>query len=290
MTPSPSVVPSGAWLRITPDALARNPRPLAARARQLVSDVRRVALITRVEMKTTHFGKTLGWLWYVLEPILLSGMYWFITAVLFDLRAEENDRFLSILAQLGFWLWFSRTLLAAPTTFTAHASLLRDTDFPAGLAFAITMAKEVVIFGIGFAVTIGFLVAFRVHLGLALLALPVVMAAQVAIMLTLSMLLAVAGAFVKDLPTLLGHVLPILWYASPAIYPAALASVKLGHHAWLLQLNPLTWLLPAYESILMRDTVPPLGPLALLTLALIPPMLLGLWVFRRARRRYYSFL
>lgn len=283
-------VERGEWVRITPAGIERNRRPFQERIRQFGTDIRRVLLITRAEMRATHFGKSLGWLWLILEPLFLAFMYWFITAVLFDLRKEDTNRFVTILALVIFWLWFSRSLNIAPMTFQSYAAMLRDTDFSVGMAFAITMAKELVGFLFGFVIVLGFLVAFKIHLGMALIALPVVAFVQLVLIISCSMLLAVAGTFIKDLTAILGQLLQIIWYCSPALYPAATAQHKLGHFVWILKLNPFWWIFPAYESILINNTIPDLHHVLLLFVVCLFPLALGVWIFHRARYYYYHFL
>lgn len=257
---------------------------------QVATDVRRVVLITRAELRATHFGKSLGWLWLILEPLFLAVMYWVICAVIQFLPSTGTKQFVTLLAMVIFWLWFNRAVTGAPQTFGAYAAMLRDTDFSVSMAFAINMTKEFVGFLIGLVIALLFIVVFKIHLGLALIALPVVMFVQLLLIVSCGMLLAIAGAFIKDLTAILAQLLQIIWYCSPAIYPMATAKAKLGHYIWILKLNPFWWLLPAYQSILIDNQIPDLIPVLMLGLVCLIPLAIGIWIFHRARYYYYHFL
>jgi ABC-type polysaccharide/polyol phosphate export permease len=100
----------------------------------------------------------------------------------------------------------------------------------------------------------------------------------------------VVGVFIKDLATILANLLPILWFLSPGIYPAALVERRVPALMPLLTLNPLYYLLPSYESIFIANRVPPLGPLLVMIATCIPLLIGGFALFRRARYHYYSHL
>jgi len=277
-------------MRVTPSGIERARPPLSARAGRLAADVHRIAVIARADLKAAYFGKSFGWLWLILEPLLLAGVYWFLTAVLWELRPEDRHRFLAILLSLVFWIWFARTLNAAPLMLTGNAALLRDTDVPVTLLLGVTLGKELVNWALSFAVTLGVLLVLGARPGWALVGFPLVWLAQLLVLVGLAMILAVVGAFIKDLATILGHLLPIVWYLSPGIYPAALVERRVPALAPLLTLNPLAYLLPSYEAIFLDDRVPPLGPLLALIAASVPALIVGSVLFRRARYRYYSHL
>ena len=283
-------VKSATWMRVTPAGIERAPRPFRERVADLAADLERVAIIARADLKATYFGRAFGWLWLILEPLLLAGVYWIVTAVLWEVRPEDTSRFLAILLSVVFWIWFARTLNAAPFVLTANATLLRDTGVPAPLLLAVTLVKELVNFALAFAVTLVFLLALGMRPGWALVSFPVVWLAQLVTMVCLTMVLAVAGTFVKDLATILANLLPLVWFLSPGIYPAELVERRLPALAPFLMLNPLYYLLPSYEAIFIFDRIPPLRPLLIMIAAGVPALILAFALFRRARYRYYSHL
>lgn len=289
--PEPTA-PGQTWMRVTPRGIER-PQPSWAEMRAgLRANAMRVARITRGELKATYFGRSLGWLWLLLEPLLMSLVYWFLTAVVFDIGGEAGTlRFLTILVEIVFWVWFYRAVGNACVLITGYASLLRDTDLSVNLLLAVTLCKDFVVMLMNLVVTMVFLVIFRhIWFGAAIFAFPLVLLAQVLVMVPFIMVLAVLGTFVKDLNAILGQVLPLLWYLSPALFPTAVAQQRMGAYAWVLKLNPLYWILPPYQQIFIEYRCPALTPLLVVIGVALVLNLIGLALFRRARYYYYAFL
>jgi len=291
VTPSPAAL-SSHWVRITNTGVQQARMPFSEAIQYFWSGFRRIATITKAEMKATYFGKSLGWLWLLIEPLLVAFMYWFITAVLFNLNPAETDHFLKILTLVIFWLWWSRTICIAPSMFMAYSAMLRDTNFSVFMALGITVLKDVVTWLFSFVVLLAFIMLYRhsFPVGVAILALPVVWVAQLMLMIAISMFLAIAGTFIKDLGGFLAQFLCIMWYMSPCFYSLELATSKMGRFVWIYKINPFYWLFPPYESIIIDNKFPPLGGVFVLMLLCIPPLMLGFWLFKKARYYYFYFL
>src|SRR5205823_5182868 len=136
---------------------------------------------------------------------------------------------------------------------TGYASLLRDSDLSVNIILCVTLCKDIVIMVMNLLVSLFFLIMFRVSLGKALLAFPLALACQLAVMVPMVVVFAVIGTFVKDLGAFAGQALPLMWYLSPAMYPLSVASKRIPAFVPFLKLNPLYWILPPYEQIFIHN-------------------------------------
>jgi lipopolysaccharide transport system permease protein len=284
------------WTRITPGGVERPRRTLQRGARELSMDLSRILTITRAEMKATYFGKSLGWIWLLVDPLLMALVYYFQAAVLYQLIDKQH--FIEILVAIVFWVWFLRSVSNAPLMFTSYASLLRDTDFPITMLLGVTLAKDIVVMFFNFLVALAFILVFQIALpqqvapfGLPLLAFPLVLLVEALLILPTVMLLSIAGVFIKDLSGILAQVIPIVWYLSPILYPPATAQARLPHFVVrILNLNPFSYILTAFNDILVRNQWPDFYALGVVVLATLVPTVVAFYIFHRARYFYYTFL
>ena len=71
-------------------------------------------LIVR-DLKVRYAGSVLGYLWTILDPLMMTGVYWFIFSVVFTGRRIGEDPYvLFIVMGLLSWQWFSATITGAP--------------------------------------------------------------------------------------------------------------------------------------------------------------------------------
>jgi lipopolysaccharide transport system permease protein len=114
-------------------------------------------------------------------------------------------------------------------------------------------------------------------------ALPVVMVLQ--FILTLSLAYAVATFHVsfRDTQYLLGVLLQMLFFLTPIFYDATAIPDR---YRWLLNLNPMTYLVDAYRGVLGIGGLPNWRSLCGFGIGSMIMLLLGYAVFMRARYRF----
>jgi lipopolysaccharide transport system permease protein len=278
------------WIRITPRGIRQSHMTLAQWWRGLSDDVARARHIVSAELRARVFDKSLGWAWLLLEPLMMSGIYYFVTAVIFSLRSTEVHRFVSILTALIFFRWFSKPVDVAPAMMTSYAGVLKGTNFPVRVLFMSFLGTETVLFAMNLAVLFPFLFVFGCYPSLSYVALPLVMLPILLMTATASAVLGIAGTFVKDLMGIVYAFTAVLWYVSPGMYPVELVQQNAPHYMWLYRLNPFAHLLPALQSILVDGQFPGLGVPLLISAIMIPPLALAFHVFGRARYYYFKFL
>jgi ABC-type polysaccharide/polyol phosphate export permease len=91
---------------------------------------------------------------------------------------------------------------------------------------------------------------FGVTFGWSLLALPLIMTAQFALTLGLTLIVSAVSVRYRDIPPILAHVLTFWFFLTPIIYPVS--SVPERFRA-LLALNPVTPFFIAYQEALLYN-------------------------------------
>jgi lipopolysaccharide transport system permease protein len=111
----------------------------------------------------------------------------------------------------------------------------------------------------------------------AILLLPVVITARMALTLGLSWIASVLNVFFGDIGESLGLVMTALMFVTPIFYPADLIP---DGFRWLLSVNPLYFLVSIYRWAVL-GLAPPPGAGLLLGVSASLSLAVGLWVFRQ---------
>jgi lipopolysaccharide transport system permease protein/teichoic acid transport system permease protein len=204
-----------------------------------------VRYLVAADLKRTHADTALGQAWWLLDPILQMLVYYFLFAVIFQRQTE--DFLLFLFAAILPWKWFSTTVNSAMNSVVGRQGLIRQVQFPKIVLPTATTIAETFSFAIGL-IALGFLfIPYHDRLSLWVLAIPLIAAVQFVFGLAVAVVLAAANAFYRDVANVMGHLIRLLFYVSPALY--ALWEVPNEDLQKLMMLNPLAILLTAYRTV-----------------------------------------
>lgn len=131
--------------------------------------------------------------------------------------------------------------------------------------------------------------SFRpLKLGVALVALPLLLLLQVIFTAGLGFILATLNVFVRDVFHLVGVFITVWMFSTPIFYPAPM--VENAGYGWILQLNPMHWLIEGYRAILLYDQWPDWAMLGRFGLVGVVVLGLGATFFMSQKRRFPDFL
>jgi ABC-type polysaccharide/polyol phosphate export permease len=244
-------------------------------------------LVSR-ELKARYRGSALGFLWSLLNPLLLLGVYSFVFGFVFKQgRAEMVDPYaLFLITGLFPWVWVSSSLLEGTVSLSANAGLIRKAVFPMELLPMVPVLANLVNFLLAVPVIAGALIVGR-SLGYPVggweaILLPLVLALQLPVIAGLVLALSALNVHFKDVRDLLVNMLQLLFFMTPILYP--LEWVSFGSLAAVIRwVNPFTPFTLAYQQILFRGALPG-ATLWLHMLAwAVVTWLVGSWLFSRLR-------
>lgn len=240
--------------------------------------------MVKAELKSRHFRKLLGPLWWLFEPLSMAVVYFFITTILFKYSTGE-EHLLFILVAVITWRWFSKSIDESPTLMTSNAHIISRTNFPLLPLFYIFTTVQLTYFLIGLLVLFFFLAIYGIPITSNIVYLPVIMIVQGTFILGLSSLLSRAGIYLKDLSSVVWVFTGIWFYLSPGIYPESLIPQE-----WRLiyDINPWVTIFSAYRAVLIDGFLPDLTKLVLWFLVFLTMTVIGLKVVSRNRGRIYK--
>jgi lipopolysaccharide transport system permease protein len=252
-----------------PLAPAGPPRP-APRA-----FLRLVAHLTRRELAATHHLTVLGWAWPVARQLVQLVVLVFLFSRVFDLGIPDFPVFVFI--GLLAWSWLSFGITAAASSLINQRHLVNQPRLPNATLPMVAIAVPFVDVLVSVPILLVLLVASG-NLGItALLCIPVALI-ELALLAGVAWLVAAISVLFRDVPTLIGVLLGVLFYLTPVFY--GLRTVP-DQFQWVLHLNPMTTLIEAYRAALLGTPAPSAGALAAVAAISVVAAIAGFRLFRR---------
>jgi ABC-2 type transport system permease protein len=241
-------------------------------------------LLTKRDLKVRYSTSVLGYVWSILDPLVMAAIYWFVFTQIFDRSVAGEDPYIVfLLAALLPWTWFNGAVSDSTRAYTRGAKLIRSTNIPRTIWVASIVCSK----GIEFVLSLPVLLVFAIFSSAELHweAVYFVLGLVIQFVLTLGVSLIVAPlvVFFRDLERAVKLVLRFLFYASPIIYGAgAYAAVGPAFHT-IAAFNPLTGIFSLYRAAFYPAQLDwfAVGIGAAMSVALFA---LGLYVFKRTER------
>lgn len=241
--------------------------------------------MARRELIDQYAGQALGFLWAILHPMILVGVYIFIFGVVFKARIGGThemplDYTCYILAGLVPWLGFQTSLIKSCTALTSQSNLVQQVVFPTevlpikmvlssftGQLFSFIVLLIYVVCKYGLPMPSYFL-------------LPVLLFFQFLAMLGIGYILAAITPFFRDLKDFVTVFAVVGIYLIPVVY---LPSWVPGLFKPILYLNPVSYMIWCYQDVLYFGRIDhPIAWVVFMTTSILL-FLIGYRFFRRLK-------
>jgi ABC-2 type transport system permease protein len=238
-------------------------------------------LLARRDLLVRYSTSVLGYLWSIIDPLIMSAIYYFVFVVVFQ-RADVGFEpyIVFLLSGLLPWVWFNGTVSDATRAFWKEGRLVRSVNIPR----TIWVNQLVLAKGIEFIASLPVLVAFALFTGAQfhwqiVLWIPAIIM-QALLTMGVGLIVAPIVVFFRDLERVTKLILRFLFYASPIVYAAS--ALPEGLHVWA-GFNPLFGLMSLYRSAFFPDAFDPyLVGMGVAMTALL--LAVGYSIFRRTER------
>ena len=224
--------------------------------------------ITSRDLLLRYKQTAMGFAWALLFPVLNTVIF---SAVFTRIAPVSTPVPYPLFAYCGLLVWnFSASALRfAVVSLTGNSNLVTTVYFPREIFPFAAIAVALVDFLVGSLLLLAMMGYYGVTPTTALVALPLVVGAQVAFTAALALLLSMANLFYRDVKYLFEVMLTVWMFASAVVYPSR------GLTGWLgavVRGNPMTAIVEAYRSVLLegRAPDPAFAWMAAATVALLP--------------------
>lgn len=261
--------------------------PMFEVARQILRHRALLWTLTTRELKARYRGSVLGYLWSLVNPLLLLSVYTFVFSVVFEPRVKGAEPYaLFVVSGLFPWIWLSSSLLEGAASLSANAGLLRKAVFPVELLPTIPVLANLchLLFAVPIlagGLILGHLFGFAVG-GWGALALPAIVVLEIPMLVGAALGLAALTVHFKDIRDLLANLLALFFFLTPILYRVD----ALHEYSWVqraIHANPATPFAIAYQQALFEGRFPSLAVWMHMGIVSFVVWGLGAWLFHRLR-------
>jgi len=253
----------------------------------------RVLLIQTVwnDIRQRYVGMALGWIWSVLYPLLLLGVYALIYIFVFRVRVAQLNLNSAEYVALIFcglipFLGFSEALGIGVGSVVGNMNLIKNTLFPIELIPVKAVLSAQVTQTVGTFLLLITLIAMN-KLTFFVLLLPIVWFCQILFMVGLIWILSGLNIFFRDLQNIVAVWILILMMLSPIAYTIDMVPASLRP---FMVVNPLYYFIVTYQGVLMLGHLPPWTVVLTMFLLGILFFSAGFWFFTRLKLVFVDYV
>jgi len=243
-------------------------------------------LLIQKNIKLKYRRSVLGYLWSVLNPLLIMVVMTVVFSTMFN-RNIENFPVYLFCGQLLFNFMNNATHQSI-FAITGNAALLKKTYVPKYI-FAVskvTSGLVDLVFSLG-ALLIVMLVTQANFSWYALL-FPLVLLQLYLFCIGMSLFLAQANVFFRDIQYIFNAVTTAWMYLTPIFYPVEMLPQTL--HWCVTHLNPMFFYIDQFRCLVHLGTLPGLYSVVAGCVAAVVALLIGIWSFLRSKDRFILYI
>jgi lipopolysaccharide transport system permease protein len=248
-------------------------------------------LFVKRDVVTVYKQTILGPLWYLIQPLFTSITFTIIFNTVAGIETGTIPPFLFNLAGITVWNYFTSCLTDTSDTFKKNAAIFGKVYFPRVIMPISIVISNLLKFGIQFLIFIGFYIYYFFQgAGMVLngfvLFFPLLIALMGILGLGLGMIISSLVTKYRDFTYLIGFGVQLLMYLSAVMYPMALIQSKMPEYAWIIQYNPLAYIIETARYMLLNVGQISTFGLIYTVIVTIFVFIIGLLVFNNTEKSF----
>jgi lipopolysaccharide transport system permease protein len=215
-----------------------------------------LVLFVKRDVVTVYKQTVLGPLWYLIQPLFTALTFTLIFNKIANIETGTVPPFLFNLAGISIWNYFNTCLTATSDTFKSNAAIFGKVYFPRIIVPLSIIISNLVKFSIQLLIFIAFYVYYSaqgadIHLHSSVVFFPFLVLLMGLLGLGVGMIISSLVTKYRDLKFLVGFGVQLLMYVSAVMYPLALMREKLPKIAWIVEYNPLAYIIETARYMLL---------------------------------------
>ena len=202
-------------------------------------------------LKAQHRNTYLGYVWWILDPLLMALVFYFARVLIFGMRGEYIGAYLVV--GLVAWKWITSVLIGSAKSISVKSGIITQVYLPKAIFPLGSVFTQMMNFTFSLAVIAIFLAAYRLVPTVYILWFPIVMFTQVIFLTAIALVLAYSCMLIRDFENVLTHITSFWFWTTPVIWETWRLPEQ---YQQLLRYNPAATLLISYRNILMYQTGP----------------------------------
>lgn len=250
-----------------------------------------LVLFVKRDVVTVYKQTILGPLWYLIQPLFTALTFTLIFNKVANIDTGSVPPFLFNLAGVSVWNYFKSCLTSTSNTFSGNAGIFSKVYFPRIISPLSSVISNLLRFTIQLLVFIAFYLYFylngaTISISEYVFIFPLLIILMALLGLGLGMIISSMVTKYRDVKFLLNFGVQLLMYLSAVMYPLALMREKLPQFAWLVEYNPLAYIIEATRYVLLSDGSFSIKGLVFTSLVTIFIFFVGLIIFNKTEKTF----
>jgi ABC-type polysaccharide/polyol phosphate export permease len=236
---------------------------------------------SKSELRASHYDSVFGQLWLIINPLLLSGVY-FLLIVIIAGNADKT-RYAHLTGSLFLFYLVSNAMNGGAKSVTSGEKLILNTAFP---RLALPFSTTIVAF-FKFLPTLPVFLIIKLALGLEfswqmLWGLLVILIALI-FGLGIAILISAANVYFRDVSTFLPYLNRTLLYVSPVLYEASNVNQSI---AFIKNINPFFPILDSWSRVMVHNEALIWSDVTKAAIWAVTTFLIGTYIFLTREREF----
>jgi lipopolysaccharide transport system permease protein len=248
-------------------------------------------LFVKRDVITVYKQTVLGPLWYLIQPLFTAITFTIIFNNVAGINTGNVPPFLFNLAGITVWNYFTACLNGTSDTFKANAGIFGKVYFPRIITPLSVVISNLIKFGIQFFIFIAFYFYYYIQgkdlsLNGSVLLFPLLILVMGILGLGLGMFISSLVTKYRDFSYLIGFGIQLLMYLSAVMYPMELIKQKLPGYGWIVEYNPLAYIIETSRYMLLNVGEISILGLCYTAIITIVVFFVGLLVFNKTEKSF----
>ncbi|MGL5889239.1 MAG: ABC transporter permease [Bacteroidia bacterium] len=249
-----------------------------------------IRLFVRRDFVAIYKQTILGPLWFFIQPVLASIMYYVLFSRVAGLKTDGIPPILFYMTGQLSWMYFSECLLKTSNTFVSNAGLFGKVYFPrlvVPVSVVISNMLRFIVQLVLLLLVMVYYVVFRdmpLHITPAILLLPLLLVIMAGLGLGAGILISAMTTKYRDLQFLVAFGTQLLMFTTPVVI--SVQNLSDGIFKTIVQLNPMTAVVQLFRHAFFNTGAPELWQIAYSTGFMFVLLIAGVAVFNRVEKSF----
>ncbi len=240
--------------------------------------------LVKREVRGRYKGSLMGFLWNFITPLVQIVVYIMIFSMIF--RVDIDHYAIYIIAGMVPWIFLSDSFISGSGTIVNNSPMVTKIYFPRAVLPISTVLSKFVNFVISIGIEIVIILVSGYGLDpVMLLWLPLITLLFLMAITGITMILSAIDVYLRDVEYIVNVMMMVLVWLSPIMYMRSMSDEG-SLMSWVLDLNPITYFIEAFQHIFYYQTNPEPFTIIFCTVFAFAALLLGFFVFYRLEKDF----
>lgn len=237
------------------------------------------------DLKVKYRRSVLGYLWSLLNPLLMMCIMTFIFSAFF--KSDIPNFSLYLICGQTLWTFFSESTTMAMNSVVANGALIKKVYIPKFIFPISRVMSSFVTMTFSLAAILVVMLFTQARLYWTSLLFPLPLLMLFVFCCGIGLVLAALATYFRDVTHIWGVATTAWMYATPIFYDPKILPENVRN---ILRLNPMYHMLNTFRELIVYGQLPGVGQWVICAVSAIGMLLVGLWVFAKMQKNFILYI